>query len=192
MKIGILGGTFDPIHTGHLSVAEAAYEQLPLDKILFVPAYLSPHKEKKTFHATPEDRLEMVRLGIQDVPYFEVSECEFQRGGVSYTVETLRELKKEYLNAELYLILGFDAHEKFSTWRDPEEIQKLAKLVVANRVSVADSETSHSIVVSCGDVSSTSIRALIENDQDISKLVPEPVEAYIRNQNLYTVEGKPF
>ena len=124
MKIGIFGGTFDPIHQGHLGVAEAAYEQFPLDKIYFVPAYSPPHKKEKKFASTPEDRFEMVRLALQDVPYFEVSDLEFERGGTSYTVETLREFKKKNPSSELYLILGSDSYRELDQWREPEEIKK--------------------------------------------------------------------
>jgi len=130
----------------------------------------------------------MVRLALQDIPYFEVSDLEFERGGTSYMVETLREFKKKNPSSELYLILGSDSYRGLDQWKEPEEIKNLAQLIVADREGTSKIQAArgiHPIPVSFGDFSSTSIRALIENGQDISTFVPEPVKTYIQEQGLY-------
>ena len=124
MRIGILGGTFDPIHLGHLAAAEAAIDCARLDRVIFIPSGMPPHRHEAAANA--DQRLEMCRLAIDGNKKFEVSDVEVKRGGVSYTVDTLRELKSRYPNDELFLILGWDAAKLFSSWNEPNEIRRLA------------------------------------------------------------------
>ena len=118
MRTGILGGTFDPIHLGHLAAAHAAMDCADLDRVIFIPAAVPPHRPATAADAS--DRLEMTRLAIGGEKRFDVSDVEIRRAGVSYTVDTLRELHRLYPKDELFLILGWDAAKLFSTWRERE------------------------------------------------------------------------
>ena len=126
-RIGVLGGTFDPIHLGHLITAQAVREIRNLDKIIFIPAYISPHKlDAKAISS--EHRLQMVKLAIQNIPYFECSNIELEKEGISYTIDTLKILKQQY--SQIDLIIGYDNIINFSTWKNPDEIIELVNLVV--------------------------------------------------------------
>ncbi|MBM3190748.1 MAG: nicotinate (nicotinamide) nucleotide adenylyltransferase, partial [Chloroflexi bacterium] len=132
-RLGVLGGTFDPIHIGHLIVAEEARARLGLDRVLFVPANLSPLKAGSTFFSG-EERYHMVRLAIEGNPHFAVSRVDLDRTGPSYTVDTLRAIQAEYgPSVQLYFIIGMDALETFAAWHRPEEIIRLTRLVVVSR-----------------------------------------------------------
>ncbi|OQX80240.1 MAG: hypothetical protein B6D56_05440 [Candidatus Omnitrophica bacterium 4484_70.1] len=131
MKIGILGGTFNPPHIGHLILAQEILFKLRLDKIFFVPANIPPHKNKELTPAY--HRINMIKLAIKENNKFEVLDWEIKRGGISYTVDTLRELKNAFPKDELYLIIGSDLANDFSNWKDYKEIFRLAKVVVALR-----------------------------------------------------------
>ena len=123
MRIGIYGGTFDPIHLGHLAAAKTVIETLALDRLLLIPAAIPPHKALKEKSATAEHRLAMTRLGAESLcmKQAEVSDIEMRREGPSYTVDTLRELKAQYPEAELWLLMGTDMIESFLRWREPED-----------------------------------------------------------------------
>ncbi len=183
MQTGILGGSFDPIHHGHLILARAALEELGLDRIIFIPANLSPHKTG-TKPATALDRLAMVRLAIADEPGFEASDLELNRPPPSYTVETLRELTARYPHDNFTLLIGADNVAKFDTWREPDEIRRLARLAVLDR---AGSTTSHELPVvrRLVDISSTDIRQRATAGESIRYLTPDAVCDYIATQGLY-------
>lgn len=183
MRIGILGGSFDPIHHGHLILARAAREELLLDRIVFIPANKSPHKTG-TKPATAEERLEMVRRALQDEEGFEASDIEFERPAPSYTVDTLRELKKLHPDDELVLLIGADNVATFDTWREPDEIRKLATIAVLDRANHA-APHNWPVVRRLIDISSTDIRARVAAGRSIRYLTPDSVCDYIAAHGLY-------
>jgi nicotinate-nucleotide adenylyltransferase len=137
MKIGIFGGTFNPIHRGHLAIAEDVRTGIPLDEILIVPTGRSPHKDDREVVAA-EHRLEMVRLAVRGHPHFEVCDLEVRRSGKSYTVQTVEELiKADSGEAEWHLIMGLDAFLGFPLWREPDRIASLCHLIVVSRPGLA-------------------------------------------------------
>ncbi|MEM7785542.1 MAG: nicotinate (nicotinamide) nucleotide adenylyltransferase, partial [Planctomycetota bacterium] len=139
MRIGIFGGSFDPIHFGHLILADRCREVVGLDKILFVPCAVQPHKLGGP-QAKKRQRLEMIEFAISGNTSFELSRIEIDRGETSYTIDTIREMKQVHSNDELFLILGDDSLESFPSWKDPKEICELANLVVVPRVGSGDVE----------------------------------------------------
>ncbi len=188
-RIGVFGGTFDPIHMGHLITAQSVREIRKLDKIIFIPAYISPHKTSAEPSATLH-RLNMIKIAIEDVPFFECSEMEIKKGGVSYTVDTLRELKNEY--DEIEFIIGYDNIFTFHKWKDPDEILKLAKIIVLKRKSsqpppFKDKYYHQAIFVQTRgiEISSTDIRERVKKGLPIHFLVPQKVKEYIFRNNLY-------
>jgi nicotinate-nucleotide adenylyltransferase len=133
MRIGVIGGTFDPIHLGHLRAAEEIYWAFELDRIIFVPAARPPHKDDE-IEASPLQRYEMVSLATGDVPYFSVSPIEVNRPGCSYSVETVREFRKLYgEGSAIYFIMGVDAFQELATWKDAKEVLSLAQFIVTAR-----------------------------------------------------------
>ncbi len=190
MEIGVLGGTFDPIHNAHLLLAEQAREQLALRKVLFVPA---GDPWRKAFRrVTPaEHRLAMTRLAVADDPGFIVDDCEVQREGASYTADTLRELHQRYKKDELFLLLGEDALADLPFWRDPEKIAEEARIVVAPRGGVVlpelpfDPEPVVRIEMPHLDISSTGVRERAKAGRSLRYLVPDAVAAYITEHKLY-------
>jgi nicotinate-nucleotide adenylyltransferase len=185
MKIGILGGTFNPPHIGHLILAEEIREKLNLDKIFFIPTNIPPHKEINDIASL--HRLNMVKLSVEDNPYFEVLDLEIKRGGISFTIDTLKELKKKFPQDVFFLIVGSDLAQTFSAWKDFEEIKKLARIVVAQRKEYILEEKENFILVEITqiDISSSQIRDKIEEGRSIKYLVKEEVEEYIENHQLY-------
>ena len=189
-KVGIFGGTFDPIHLGHLITTQSVREIRNLDKIIFIPAFISPHKsEVKT--SSPKDRLNMIKLSVNDISFFDYSDMEIKKGGVSYTVDTLRELKKQY--DELEFIIGYDNIFSFHTWKDPDEILKLAKIIVLKRKSshpppFKDEYYRQAVFVETRgiEISATDIRERVKNEMPINFLVPLNVMEYIYTHKLYT------
>lgn len=190
MKTGILGGTFDPIHQGHLRLAEAARSQYGLNRILFVPALVSPHKAGKVETAPAPHRFRMVELAIKKFPEFELSDMELNRPGISYTVDTLRDLKKKYPKDEFYFILGSDAARGFSQWKEPEEIKKMVKLLVACRPGFALPEKSGGFLyleMPETDLSSSHLRERLAKKEKLgAEIMPSDVESYIREMGLYS------
>jgi len=188
-KIGIFGGTFDPIHLGHLITAQSVREIRNLEKIIFIPAFISPHKsEIKTSSA--EDRLNMIKLAIDGISFFDYSSIEIEKGGVSFTIDTLKELKKNY--DDLEFIIGYDNIFEFNTWKDPDEIMKLAKVIVLKRRSshppqFKDKYYNQAIFVQTRgiEISATDLRERVKNGQPINFLVPRKVMEYIYNHKLY-------
>lgn len=131
MKIGVFGGSFDPVHRGHVNLAKSVYEKLSLDKMIIIPARVSPFKKDAPPIAKVDERLDMLKISFADMPAFEISMIECRREGVSYTIDTVRELKKIYPHDELYLILTSESFSSFATWKNFEEILTLVKIVVA-------------------------------------------------------------
>jgi nicotinate-nucleotide adenylyltransferase len=187
--VGIFGGTFDPIHTGHLITAQAVRELRGLDKIIFIPAFISPHKtEIPTL--SPEHRFAMVKLAIKNIPYFDFSDLEINTATISYTIETLRVLKEKYNKIEL--IIGYDNILKFSSWKEPDEILKLAKIIVLNRKLTQepinkDRFYNSALFVDTPtiEISSSEIRERVTKNLPLNFLVPEEVQNYIYHFNLY-------
>ena len=191
----MLGGTFDPFHFGHLAAADAAIDCAELDRVIFIPAAQPPHRPPAT--ASPQQRLEMCRLGIEGEPRFEVSEVELKREGPSYTVDTLEEMQRAQPADELFLILGWDAARLFSTWHRPDEVRGLATIVVVARPgSAAPREEDlkgvgldKAKVILClrttPDVSASEIRRAAAAGEPITGKVPQAVERYIASHRLY-------
>jgi nicotinate-nucleotide adenylyltransferase len=190
VKIGMLGGTFDPPHIAHLIAAELAMGQFGLDKMLFVPAAQSPLKTRKDI-SSANDRLEMTRLAIQDNPKFEVSRVELDREGASYTIDTIKALHQQLPPTEIYLLIGRDQYEQFESWRQPYDIVKLVRLVVMDRPgSPAKSSTGFDSAVSylkmpLLEISATEIRRRVAKGESIRYQVPEAVRTYIAEHRLY-------
>ena len=197
MNIGVLGGTFDPVHTGHLIIAEEARLRLGLSRVIFVPASQPWLKEH---NITPgEHRMEMITLAIAPNPYFQASTVDMERPGPSYTVDTLADLRRELgEEANLYFILGIDALVQLPTWREPQRITTLCHLVGARRAEAADLDleslersipgVSRRIIILDNpliDVSSSDIRQRVAEGKSIHDMVPEAVERYIRVGGLY-------
>lgn len=188
-KVGVYGGTFDPIHIGHLITAQSVREIRELDKIIFVPAFLSPHKLDIKASA-PDHRINMLKLAIKNIDFFDITEFEINQQGISYTIDTLKELKKYY--DELELVIGYDNIFKFYTWKDPDEILKLATLIVLKRKSsypppYEDKYFNQAEFVQTRgiEVSATDIRERVKHDQPINYLVTEEVKDYIYKHKLY-------
>ena len=137
MKIGIYGGTFNPVHTGHIHAVKQAQETLCLDRLLLIPDRIAPHKQIPSGSPTPEQRLEMVRLAVAEEKRMEVSDLELRREGPSYTYLTVEALRAEYPEAELYLLMGTDMFLSFHTWKHPEKILENASLGVFCRGAVS-------------------------------------------------------
>lgn len=191
MRLGILGGTFDPIHQGHLLLAQTAQTQHRLDKVLFVPALIPPHKTSKRDMTPAPYRYKMTQLALLEHPDFEISDTEFNRPDISYTVDTLRQIQKEYPGAELFLLVGADAAANFSKWKDFGEIKKMAVILAAPRPGAAASgqEILWLKMAECG-ISSSEIRERVSEGKSLEKgTLPARVEAYIREMNLYS-KGK--
>jgi nicotinate-nucleotide adenylyltransferase len=217
--IGIFGGTFNPIHLGHLRAAEEVREAERLDEVRFVPAALPPHKEASDV-AGAADRLRMVELAVADVPGFHVSTLELERSGASYSVDTLRALRAEIgADVRLVFVIGFDAFREFHTWKEHATIFGLCDIVVVTRPPAPDRlapgdipvaareafcyepnsatyrhESGHVLTlqrITALDISAARIRASIAAGRSVRFLVPAPVETYIRARGLYRREDAP-
>jgi nicotinate-nucleotide adenylyltransferase len=199
MRVGVLGGTFDPIHAGHLGAAEAAMECARLDQVLLVSASQPPHRPAAI--APAEHRLAMCRLAIEGDSRFAVSDAEVRRPGPSFTVDTLVELHRLEPQNELFLILGWDAAAMFRSWRRPEQVRELASIVVVARpgtaspspAALASAGLDGPGVVLCLEhtpaVSGSEIRRDIAAGRSISGSVPPAVERYIAANHLYARSG---
>lgn len=190
-RVGVFGGTFDPVHVGHLAIAQAALECVPLDRVVFVPARRSPLKDRGPF-APEEDRLAMLRAATAGEPRFSVSTVELEREGTSYTVDTLERLRGE---GELYLVMGADAMSEFARWRSPERIRELAVLLVASRPGTPDPAPDHRLLVfdaPCLDISSRELRARAARGRSLRYLVPDGALEHLEARGLYrTTEDPP-
>jgi nicotinate-nucleotide adenylyltransferase len=199
VRVGILGGTFNPPHIGHLVCAQEAYRQFELDRVLLIPARIPPHKPVE-HEPGAHHRLELCRVAVVDDDRFEVSELELRRDGPSYTVDTLKELSTEAPNNELFLIVGGDIAAGLPRWREPERVLDLATLSIAKRRGTARSSIDTALGgLRGGDrarffdmprigVSSTMVRRRVLSGQPIRYLVPDAVRAYIERHGLYLNE----
>lgn len=189
MNIGVFGGTFDPPHIGHLVAAQDAAVALALDRVIFVPAADPPHKRGAQV-STASVRNEMLRATIAGNPQFEISTCELDRAGPSYTVDTLRELQEQYPLAALQLLIGVDQVRDFASWREPDEIAKLAAVVMLSRAGMdqvgAEADfVRQTVAVTRVDVSSTLIRTRVAAGAPIRYLVTDEVVKIIEREGLY-------
>lgn len=186
-RIGVMGGTFDPIHTGHLRAAENARSSLDLDHVLFVPAGRSPLKGGPA--ASAFDRHAMVALAVADHPAFRICDLELRREGPSYTVDTLEELRRQHPDADLLLIVGSDAFSEMGRWKDVARLRTLARVAVVRRPGHAGDEQlpeAAARVAGTGlPVAAREVRALLAAGQSVRYLVPPAVADYITKQGLY-------
>lgn len=187
MRIGILGGTFDPVHIGHLILAVESSRILKLDKVIFVPAFLPPHKLRCKI--TPAGhRFRMVQLAIEDNPNFETSDIELKRKDRSYSVETLKIFKRLYKDVRPFFIVGSDSLSELVTWKDLNEIFQLSKFVIAQRPNFKIHNAprqSIKIKITGIDISATEIRNRVKRGESIRYFVPEKVRDYIYKHRLY-------
>ncbi|MDF2588419.1 MAG: nicotinate (nicotinamide) nucleotide adenylyltransferase [Anaerocolumna sp.] len=197
-KIGIMGGTFNPIHIAHLIMAECAYEQLKLDKVLIMPTKKPPHKPNSDI-VNDDHRSNMIHLAIKDNPHFEFSSVELEREGTTYTVDTLEDLTTKFPENEYYFILGADSLFQIEQWYQTDRIMKLAHIVAFGRYHLPEQQlidqidhltskfraTIHYLSVPNMDVSSNMIRDYIKENKSIRYYVPEPVIEYINDNKLY-------
>jgi len=212
MKIGILGGTFNPIHNAHLRIAEEARDHFGLDRVIFIPAATPPHKPQVD-ELSFASRIEMVRLAVADNPCFSVSDLEGVRGGCSYSIDTLRGLRLEFPDDELFFIIGADSFNDIATWREYGAIFALCNVVCMQRPGSTFESLAKALPVAIGrefcyhesakklshssghgvyaldgvllDISSSHIRSLVRGGRSIRYLVPDAVEHYIKGQRLY-------
>lgn len=199
-KIGIMGGTFDPIHSGHLMLGKQAYEEYDLDCVWFMPSRQPPHKQDHQI-TSPADRLEMVRLAVESTPFFACSDFELCRTkGNTYTADTLLLLKQAYPDTEFYFIMGADSIFDIEKWYHPEIVMKNAVILAADRAcgheDVPLNRQIEGLVKKYDaricrlhsrrmDVSSHLLRKKIQNGENISDYIPEPVAQFIREHQLY-------
>jgi nicotinate-nucleotide adenylyltransferase len=198
LKIGIMGGTFNPIHYGHLIVAEDVREKCRLDKVLFVPSGQPPHKPDSEV-ISAEHRYQMVRLAVESNPFFEASEIEKDRAGLTYTINTLQELKRIYGDASIYFIIGADVAGELITWKEYEKVFQMCEFIAVWRPGYDKSAFASAVEFNeknlgakiwtvqsrAIDISSTDIRERCKRSKSIKYLVPDRVEEYINAHGLY-------
>lgn len=191
-RIGILGGSFDPIHIGHLIIALDAIEQFALDKVLFVPARQAPLKSKAS-EATPEQRLEMSRRALEDEPRFELSDLECRTEGSSYSIRTAQELAKQYPKDELAWILGADQIAQLHNWREIDELARIVSFIAFERpgsTATLSSELPPHLRIKRAaarplEISSSEIRERLKTGRPAKYFLPPKVFDYIKAENLY-------
>jgi nicotinate-nucleotide adenylyltransferase len=200
MRLGIFGGSFDPVHYGHLLLAESCREQCRLDRVWLLPAAAAPHKQERRT-ASARHRVEMLRLALGGHPDIEVNTTEVDRGGVSYTVDTLAEIHAQQPDAELFLLMGADTLEDLPNWRAPRRICELAVPVVVRRAGSAEPAfealaevveparlklfRQFQVTMPILELTSTEIRTRVANGQSIRYRTPRAVEKYIESNGLY-------
>ena len=197
-KIGILGGSFDPIHNGHLAIAESAYRDFHLDEVWLIPAGHSPNKDEDKMTSAAV-RAEMTALAAQDIPYFKLSTYEIDKEGTSFTYLTLSDFKEQYPDTNFFFIMGADSLDYFDAWRHPEIICQKAVILVAVRDDMDLDDINEKIghikeqfhaeiyPLSCAkiDISSSEIRANLQDGKEIYHMVPQAVADYIAEHELY-------
>lgn len=198
-KVGIMGGTFDPIHIGHLILGEAAYRQFGLDLVEFMPAGNPPHKRHREGQASDDERTEMVRRAIHSNPHFALSKREMNADGYSYTYRTLERLREEFPDTDYYFIIGADSLFDFDTWREPQRIVDACTLVVATRNQIApdrfDQELQKKRARYGGtflkldtpnlDIASHVLRTMIRRGESVRYYIPDCVIDYINEHGIY-------
>lgn len=200
MRTGVFGGSFDPIHLGHLLLAEQCLEQARLDRVLFIPAATPPHKQDRD-RAPGEHRVMMIKLAIGGNDRFQLDTCELERSGISYTVDTLQDLRGRFPDDQLFLLMGADSLHEFSTWKDPDIICKLATPLVVSRpgseavdLNLLSPYNDEPAMQAIGElafasipigISSTDLRNRIAGGKSIRYQTPSAVVEYIRDKRLY-------
>lgn len=199
-KYGIFGGSFNPIHYGHLMICEYIKEEMGLDKVIFIPTGNPPHKE---IDVSAEDRYQMVKLAIASNPDFEISDIETTRVKLSYTVDTIKELKKTYKEEKLYFLIGLDSLFQLKTWKKIKDLSREIEFVVAQRPGYLDEENIKReieflresygtkitlIKTPLYEISSTDLRQRIKEDKSLRYLIPEKVIDYIKESDFYKNE----
>jgi len=200
MRLGVFGGAFDPIHNGHLLLAEQCREQCQLDEVWFVPTKFPPHKDADSL-SPDADRVEMLKLATAGRSEFVVSEIELNREEVSWTVDTLRQLREERPDDELFLLIGADSLRDFPTWKEPEAIAELASVIAVNRGEASLEElTAEELTVDLSpklsdivqlvtmpgiSISATDLRRRVSDGKSIRYLVPRAVEEFIQSRALF-------
>ncbi len=187
-RIGIFGGTFNPIHTGHLIIAQEVLERIKLEKVIFVPCFIPPHK-KETNLISATDRFKMASLAVKSNPKFEISNCEVRRKKVSFTIDTLKFFKNKFNGkADLFFIIGSDNIKEFKKWKGINEILKLVKMVVVNRPGHPMKYLAkgfYKVLIPGIDISSSLIRKRVALRKIIDYFLPSEVLIYIKNKGLY-------
>ena len=198
-RIGIMGGTFDPIHIGHLILAECAYEQFQLESVLFLPSGNPPHKKHRHDGASDQERLDMTALAIRDNPHFTLDCEEMLRNGFTYTCETLRLMKEKHPDTDYYFIMGADSLMSFDSWKHPELISASCILLVAVRDQLETEKMQEKMkelhakfgsrIFLLGtpnlDISSTKLRECLRQKRSVRYFVPDPVLDYIKIKQIY-------
>jgi len=187
----LFGGTFDPPHIGHLLVAQTIFEAENFDKIVFIPTFKTPRKNNIS---DIKDRLAMLRMGVTSNPNFEISDLEIQRGGTSYTIDTIREYKSDqnYDSRDLYYLIGSDSLQTFHIWKEPREILDECQVIVALRPGFRPSDISNWILrkvrfasIPRFEISSSTIRSRWQENKTIRYMVTQPVWEYINDHGIY-------
>jgi nicotinate-nucleotide adenylyltransferase len=202
MRLGLYGGSFDPVHYGHLLLAETCREQCRLDAVWFAPAAIPPHKQDRTL-SPAADRIEMLKLAIGGHEPFTIFTGEVDRGGISYTVETLEQLHEELPEAELFFLMGADSLADLPTWREPQRICELAFPIIVRRAGSPQADDSilsqlmtadrlataraHRVEMPVIDLRATDIRRRVAASQSIRFRTPRAVEKFIETHGLYRV-----
>lgn len=216
-KIGLLGGTFDPVHNGHLHLAEQAQRLLNLEKVVFIPAYRSPHKLDLE-PVSCEHRLAMLTLALEDLPSFSMDKIEINKNEVSYTIETLKELQSNHPDWNMFLILGADAFQAIDTWKQCSHLLDFCNILVGTRpgselevsdsvkdkltlsASATDPKVFKDLEKGTGvtffkisplDISSKNIRQRIRKKEEVKKLLPPSIDQYIMQHRLYRDDSPP-
>ncbi|MBN1524181.1 MAG: nicotinate (nicotinamide) nucleotide adenylyltransferase [Spirochaetales bacterium] len=188
MKTALLGGTFNPVHFGHLFLADEVLHKAGYDHIIFVPTFMPAHKKMKS-PVKPADRLEMLNIAVKPYDCFSVDDCEIKRKGISFMIDTLREVHRKYgFPGKIGLIIGDDLADSFHTWKNPQDILELAELVVVKRLHVKSKNYGFPCTVienKIVSISSTEIRERIQNSEPVRFLLPEGVCSYIEEKKLY-------
>ena len=202
-RLAIMGGTFDPIHIGHLRMADAVQRQLEFDRVVFLPSFIPPHKQKRPDLASWQDRLAMVELAIKGYEDFVVSSLEFDRGGLSYTYDTVNVMQELWPDAEIYLIIGEDSLTQLYTWYRVLDLLRLVYFVAAERPGYEGEAGVARLVKAYGPwtaekiihaevpetaISSTEIRKRLREGKPIRGMTPPAVEEYIYTHGLYLAE----
>jgi nicotinate-nucleotide adenylyltransferase len=195
-RIGLLGGTFDPIHVGHLVAAVNAKHALALDRVILMVANVPWQKAGVRVVTSAEQRFELVKAAVGEVPGLEAGRLEIERGGVSYTADTLMELSGSHPDAELFLLVGWDVAADLATWERYDDIKRLATLVVVNRPGAGrpkrlddDGWRVEDVTVPNLEISSTDLRARAVDGRPLDYLVPEAAVRFIQRHNLYAGAG---
>lgn len=183
LKLGLYGGSFDPIHNGHLILARDAMERLELDQVIFLPARISPHKLDRP-PAPPEARCAMLAAALKGEPHMEMDDCEITREGPSFTIDTVRRFQEKYPQSRIYYFIGDDNLPELDTWKEIEHLQQLVQFVVLSRVGMPFLNKYPTITRHI-ELSSTEIRNRIARGQSVRYMVPAPTCEVIAQQGLY-------